>query len=83
MNIALLLLMFVSPIRYTIDMVPTRARASVPEPLDVLDRQFRFALIGMRGSPLVHGAFLLACATAAAVSGAFFRRMSPIFSDYE
>lgn len=84
-NIALLLLMFVSPIAFTIDMVPTRARALVYlNPLTYLIEQFRFALIGMRSSPVWYdGAFLLVCAMAAAVSGAFFRRMSPLFSDYE
>jgi lipopolysaccharide transport system permease protein len=84
-NIALLLLMFISPIAYTIDMVPARARALVYlNPLTYLIEQFRFGLIGIRSSPAWYdGAFLLVCAGAAAVSGAFFRRMSPIFSDYE
>jgi lipopolysaccharide transport system permease protein len=84
-NIALLLLMFVSPIAYTIDMVPTRARALVYlNPLTYLIEQFRFALIGMRNSPVwFDAAFLFGCAVAAAIAGAFFRRMSPIFSDYE
>jgi lipopolysaccharide transport system permease protein len=84
-NIALLLLMFVSPIAYTVDMVPARARALVYlNPLTYLIEPFRYALIGMRSSPLWYDAgFLAASAMAAAVSGAFFRRMSPIFSDYE
>jgi lipopolysaccharide transport system permease protein len=84
-NIVLLLLMFVSPIAFTIDMVPARARALVYlNPLTYLIEQFRFALIGIRTSPLWYDVpFLLVCAAAAAVAGAFFRRMSPIFSDYE
>jgi lipopolysaccharide transport system permease protein len=84
-TIALLLLMFVSPIAYSIDMVPERARALVYlNPLTYLIEQFRFALIGIRTSPWWYDdLFLLGCLVAAAVSGAFFRRMSPIFSDYE
>jgi lipopolysaccharide transport system permease protein len=84
-SIALLLLMFVSPIAFTVDMVPPRARALVYlNPLTYLIEQFRFALIGMRSLPIWYdGAFLLVCAAAAAVAVAFFRRMSPIFSDYE
>jgi lipopolysaccharide transport system permease protein len=84
-NIVLLLLMFVSPIAFTIDMVPARARALVYlNPLTYLIEQFRFALIGIRSAPMWYDVpFLLVCATAAALAGAFFRRMSPIFSDYE
>jgi homopolymeric O-antigen transport system permease protein len=84
-NIALLLLMFVSPIAFTIDMVPGRARTLVYlNPLTYLIEQFRFALIGIRSSPMWYDAvFLLLCVMAAGSAGAFFRRMSPVFSDYE
>jgi lipopolysaccharide transport system permease protein len=84
-NIVLLMLVFLSPIGYSIDMVPERMRPFVYlNPLSYLMESFRFALLGMRASPLwFDGAFLLIAATAAALGGTFFRRMSPIFSDYE
>ena len=84
-NIALLLFMFVSPIGFSIDMVPPQAHALVYlNPLTYLIESLRWALLGIRTTPLWYdGAFLLATILAAAVSGSFFRRMSPIFSDYE
>ncbi len=84
-NIALLLLMFVSPVGYSIDMVPERLRFVVfLNPLTYLIEAFRYALLGLRDVPLwVDGAFALACAAAAAGAGAFFKRLSPMFGDYE
>ena len=84
-NIALLLLMFISPIGYSIDMVPARVRPLVYlNPLSYLIDAFRYALIGLRASPIwSDAAFLVGCAAVAAIAGAFFRRMSPLFSDYE
>ncbi len=84
-NIALLLLMFVSPIGYSVDMVPSRARLLVYfNPMTYLIDSFRYALLGLRSSPLWHDAGFLAVALVlSVVAGAFFRRMSPIFSDYE
>jgi lipopolysaccharide transport system permease protein len=84
-NIALLLLMFVSPIAFSIEMVPEHARALVYlNPLTYLVEQFRFAFIGLRTVPFWYdAAFLFVALLAAAMAGAFFRRMSPIFSDYE
>jgi lipopolysaccharide transport system permease protein len=84
-NIALLLLMFVSPIGFSVDMVPPRIRLLVYlNPLTYLIESFRYAVIGMRTSPVWYdGAFLLATVVMAMVSSAFFRRMSPVFSDYE
>lgn len=84
-NIALLMLMFLSPIGYSVDMVPERVRPLIYlNPLSYLIDGFRFALIGVRSSPLwVDTIFLLASLTAAALGGSFFRRMSPVFSDYE
>jgi ABC-type polysaccharide/polyol phosphate export permease len=53
-------------------------------PLSYLIEAFRFALIGLRVTPVWYDLiFLTASATLAAVAGSFFRRMSPVFSDYE
>jgi lipopolysaccharide transport system permease protein len=84
-NIALLLLMFVSPIGYSVDMVPPSARALVfLNPLTYLIEPFRYAFVGVRTSPMwFDAAFLSAVTVAAALAGVFFRGMSPIFSDYE
>lgn len=84
-NVALLLFMFVSPIGYSIDMIPPVARPLVfLNPLTYLIEGFRFALIGVRVTPLwIDAAFLAASLLLAGMAGAFFRRMSPIFSDYE
>ena len=84
-NIALLLFMFISPIGFTIDSVPVRVRALVYlNPLTYLIEEFRFALIGVRVSPVWFDALFLVAALALALAAAtFFRRMSPIFSDYE
>jgi lipopolysaccharide transport system permease protein len=84
-NIALLLFMFVSPIGFSIDLVPPRARLLVMlNPMSYLIEGFRYALIGVRATPLWYDVMFLASALLlASVSAAFFRRMSPIFSDYE
>jgi lipopolysaccharide transport system permease protein len=84
-NIALLLFMFVSPIGFSLDLVPRQARVLVMmNPMSYLIEAFRFALIGVRVTPVWYdGVFLIASALLAAIAGAFFRRMSPIFSDYE
>lgn len=84
-NVALLLFMFVSPIGYSIEMIPPQARILVyVNPMTYLIEGFRFALIGLRQSPLWwDSVFLLAVTVFAVTAGAFFRRMSPIFSDYE
>jgi lipopolysaccharide transport system permease protein len=84
-NIALLLLMFLSPVGYSIDMVPPRVRLLVYlNPLTYLIESFRYALLGIRFMPMwVDAVFLGACIVGAALSGTFFRRLSPIFSDYE
>jgi hypothetical protein len=45
---------------------------------------FRFALLGFRTMPMwIDFGFVIAGLIAAGVSGTFFRRMSPVFSDYE
>ena len=84
-NIALLLFMFISPIGFTIDSVPARVRALVYlNPLTYLIEGFRYALIGVRVSPVWHDpVFLVISLLFALVAATFFRRMSPIFSDYE
>jgi lipopolysaccharide transport system permease protein len=84
-NIALLLFMFLSPIGFSIDLVPPRARALVFfNPLSYLIEAFRYALIGVRVTPIwFDGVFLVAALFLAAIAGSFFRRMSPVFSDYE
>jgi homopolymeric O-antigen transport system permease protein len=84
-NIALLLFMFVSPIGFSVDMVPGAARPLVYlNPMTFLIEQFRFAVLGMRTLPMwTDAVFVVGAAIGAAIAGAFFRRMSPVFSDYE
>jgi lipopolysaccharide transport system permease protein len=84
-NIGLLLLMFVSPIGFSVDQVPPGVRVLVYlNPLSYLMDSFRFALLGIRTLPIWFDfAFLAVALAGAAVSGTFFRRMSPVFSDYE
>jgi lipopolysaccharide transport system permease protein len=80
-----MLLMFISPVGYSIDMVPTRVRFLVYlNPLTYLIEAFRFAILGVRDVPLwIDGAFIAGCLVFAALAGTFFRRLSPIFADYE
>ncbi len=84
-NIVLTLLMFVSPVWYSIDMVPERMRWLLYlNPLTYLVSAFRYAVLGVRSAPgWVDGAFLIGSLFTMALSGMFFRRMSPIFADYE
>lgn len=84
-NIVLLLLMFLSPVGYSIDMVPPGVRFLVYlNPLTYLIEEFRYALLGTRFLPLwIDAIVLAACVAGAALSGTFFRRLSPIFADYE
>jgi len=84
-NIALMLLMFLSPVGYTVDMVPANIRFLVfLNPLTYLIDAFRFAFLGVRSTAIwVDGAFIAACVVAVALSGTFFRRLSPLFADYE
>jgi lipopolysaccharide transport system permease protein len=84
-NVTLLLLMFISPIAYSLDLVPSGARLLLYlNPLTYLIESFRFALIGLRTTALWYdAAFLAAAAVFAGTAGVFFKRMSPIFSDYE
>ncbi len=84
-NIVLLLLMFLSPVGYSLDMVPSGARFLLYlNPLTYLIESFRFALLGMRFTPLwIDALFVVGSLVGAALAGTFFHRLSPIFSDYE
>jgi lipopolysaccharide transport system permease protein len=84
-NIGLLLLMFLSPVLFTVDIVPERLRLFIFfNPLTYLIESFRFAFLGVRYLPMWSDAlFGLFCMVGAALAGSFFRRVSPIFADYE
>jgi len=84
-NILVLMLMFVSPIAYPVDLVPDALRFVVYfNPMLYLVDAFRFAMLGTRWLPFwADAAFLLGSLAAACLTGAFFRRLSPIFADYE
>lgn len=84
-NIALLLFMFVSPIGYSIDMVPRTARFLVYlNPMTFLIEAFRYALLGIRATPLWTDAVAVAVAVAVAgLSAALFRQFTPVLFDYE
>jgi lipopolysaccharide transport system permease protein len=84
-NIALMLLMFVSPVGYPVDMVPMPGRLLVYlNPLTYLIEAFRFSLLGIRHTPMwIDPLFLVCCLATASLAGAFFIKLSPIFADYE
>ena len=85
-NIGLLLLMFVSPIGFSVDHGPARACGLLVylNPMTYLMEAFRFALLGIRTLPIWFDfAFLAVRAGWRGRRGTFFRRMSPVFSDYE
>jgi lipopolysaccharide transport system permease protein len=84
-NIGLLLLMFVSPVGYSVDMVSMPARLLVfQNPLTYLIEAFRFSLLGVRHTAMwVDPLFLVVCLATASLAGAFFIKLSPIFADYE
>jgi lipopolysaccharide transport system permease protein len=84
-NIALMLLMFVSPVGYPISAAPAGIRfLLLLNPLTYLIDMFRFAVLGIRELPLwVDPLFLAASLAGAALAGTFFRSVSPVFSDYE
>lgn len=84
-NLLLMLFLFISPIGYPLSMVPGSARVFVLlNPLTYLVESFRFALMGLRGTPLWADAVFALFATVLAIAGAgFFRRLMPVFSDHE
>jgi lipopolysaccharide transport system permease protein len=84
-NLLLLLFLFISPIGYPLSMVPGSARVWVLlNPLTYLVESFRYALMGLRDTPLwSDGAFAVFALFLAIAGAAFFRRLMPIFADYE
>jgi lipopolysaccharide transport system permease protein len=84
-NLLLLLFQFISPIGYPLSMVPGSARVWVLlNPLTYLVESFRYALMGLRDTPLwSDGAFAVFAFGLAIAGAAFFRRLMPIFADYE
>jgi lipopolysaccharide transport system permease protein len=84
-NIGLLLLMFISPIGYTVDMIPPSARPLVYlNPMTYLIEPFRYALLGVRNTPIwTDGVFLATSAVTACGAAALFKLLTPLFLDYE
>jgi len=84
-NIALLPLMFVSPVGFSLDMVPRSVRVLMfLNPLTYLIEAFRFSLIGVRHTAMwLDPFFLTVCVAMASLAGVFFVKLSPIFADYE
>lgn len=84
-NLLLLLFLFISPIGYPLSMVPASARVWVLlNPLTYLVESFRYALMGLRDTPMWADGVFAVFALLLAVAGAgFFRRLMPVFSDYE
>ncbi len=86
-NLLLLLLIFVSPIAVQLPQLKSGVRVLMYfNPLTHLIESYRFALLGegFRFTPLWCDAlFFAASLVAVCVAGAFFRRLMPLFSDYE
>lgn len=84
-NLLVLMLMFLSPIGYDLTRVPGNAALVLyANPMTYLIESFRYALIGMRSSPMWWDiAFGFACVVGVSLAGTFFRRLMPLFSDYE
>ena len=78
-------LLFTSPIAFQLSQLEGTARiVALANPLTYLIESFRFAIIGMRDTPLWTDAVVAGVAIpVAALCGAFFRRLKPLFSDYE
>ena len=84
-NLLLLFFMFVSPIGYSPHQIEGAPRYWVmANPMTSLIESFRFSLIGIRDTPLWwDAAFGAVSLLAACVSGTIFRKLTPVFSDYE
>lgn len=84
-NLLVLMLMFLSPIGYSLDRVPGNAAIVLYfNPMTYLIESFRYALLGIRTSPMWwDAAFALVTVVGVSFAGAFFRRLMPLFSDYE
>lgn len=84
-NLLLLFFMFVSPIGYSPSQVSGAAYYWVAaNPMTYLIESFRYSLIGVRDSPIWFDAwFGMVSLTTACIAGTIFRRLTPVFSDYE
>jgi len=84
-NIGLMLLRCLAPVGYTLEMVPESAQFLLfLNPLTYPIESFRYAILGTREMPhWVDGVFLGGCLISAALAGTFFKRISPVFADYE
>jgi lipopolysaccharide transport system permease protein len=84
-NLLALMLLFISPIGYTLDAVHGIPRLiALANPLTHLIESFRYALIGMRDTPMWTDAVVGVVALAAAWGcGIIFMRLKPLFADFE
>jgi len=84
-NIVVLMLVFLSPIGFTLEQVPPQAQFVVLfNPLSYVIDSFRYALLGTRSLPWHTDLwFLLVASVAAATAAAFYRRLMPLFADHE
>jgi lipopolysaccharide transport system permease protein len=84
-NLLLLFFMFISPIGYSPNQVGGMPHYFVlANPMTWLIESFRFSLLGVRDTPLWYdAAFAAASLVSTAIAGTVFRRLMPIFSDYE
>lgn len=84
-NLLLLFLIFVSPIAVQLPQLPEKVQLVLyANPLTHLIESFRYALLGARTTPLWWDAvFLVVALGFFCFAGAFFRRLMPLFSDYE
>ncbi len=84
-NVLILMLVFLSPIGFTIDQIPPTARFVVYlNPLSYVIDSFRAALIGSRSFPWAFDlGFVLVVGPAAALGATFYRRLMPLFADHE
>ena len=84
-NLTLIMAMFLSPIGFSMDQVPPGAALLLYfNPLTYLIESFRFALVGIRSTPLwLDALFLFGSLISSCVGGTVFRRLMPLFSDHE
>lgn len=78
-------LLFTSPIAFQLSQVDGPALVvAYANPLTYLIESFRFSILGMRDTPLWTDAVVAGVALpVAALSGAFFKRLKPLFADHE
>ena len=85
-NVLTLSLLFLAPIGFRLGDSPSGFVKIVMliNPLTYLIESFRFSFLGERYTPLWVDAVVFAvCAAVAALSGAVFRRLKPVFADFE